>query len=140
MFRRVGLSSLFLLCVSPASAHDAFILDARRATPGPRLELIELPAIGVPAGKRYRLHVEPGLPRGVVFGVFTKPFDHGFHEAGPGFQLDQPGELVSREGPTRRLDDMTFGSGPYPAGAAWEVALVSADRAGRIVAKAMPDP
>ena len=141
MFRRVGLISVFLVCVSPASAHDAFILDARRPTPGPRLELIELPAIGVPVGKRYRLHVEPGLPRGVVFGVFTKPFDHGFHEAGPGFQLDESGELVSSEaGSKRRLDDMTFGPGPYPRGAAWEAALVSSDRAVRIFAKTVPYP
>jgi len=140
MFRRVGLISVFLLCVSPASAHDAFILDARRATPGPRLELIELPGSAVTAGKRYRLHVAPGLPRGVVFGVFTKPFDHGFHEAEPGFQLDQSGELVSGEGPKRRLDDMAFGPGPYPPGAAWEVALVSADRAVRIFAKTIPYP
>ena|SRR6267378_1214878 len=141
MLRRVGLALLFLLCSSPASAHDAFILDARRATPGPRLELIEVPATGVTAGKRYRLHVEPGLPRGVVFGVFTKPFDHGFHEAEPGFQLDQSGELVSGEaGSKRRLDDMTFGPGPYPLGAAWEAALVSSDRAVRIFAKTIPHP
>src|SRR6266480_222053 len=141
MFRRVGLILVFSLCVSPASAHDAFILDARRATPGPRLELIELPAIGVPVGKRYRLHVEPGLPRGVVFGVFTKPFDHGFHEAEPGFQVDESGDLVSSEaGSKRRLDDMTFGPGPYPLGATWEVALVSSDRAIRIFSKTIPYP
>jgi hypothetical protein len=141
MLRGIALALLFFLRSSPASAHDAFILDARRATPGPRLELIELPAIGVPAGKRYRLHVEPGLPRGVVFGVFTKPFDHAFHEAEPGFQLDESGDLVSREaGSKRRLNDMTFGPGTYPLGAAWEAALVSSDRAVRIFAKTIPYP
>jgi len=141
MLRRIGFALLFFLCSTPASAHDAFILDARRATQGPRLELIELPAMGAAGGKRYRLHVEPGLPRGVVFGVFTKPFDHGFHEAGPGFQLDESGELVSGEaGSKRRLDDMTFGPGPYPRGAAWEAALVSSDRAVRIFAKTVPYP
>src|SRR6267143_3854904 len=141
MLRRIGLALLFFLCSAPACAHDAFILDARRATPGPRLELIELPAVGVPVGKRYRLHVEPGLPRGVAFGVFTKPFDHGFHETEPGFQLDQSGELVSGEaGSKRRLDDMTFGPGPYPLGAAWEAALVSSDRAVRIFAITVPYP
>ena len=141
MLRRVGLALLFFLCSSPASAHDAFILDARRATPGPRLTLIELPAIGVPAGKKYRLHVEPGLARGVAFGVFTKPFDHAFHEIASGFQVDESGDLVSTEaGAKRRLDDMTFGPGPYPLGAAWEAALVSSDRAVRIFAKTVPYP
>jgi len=141
MFRGPGIALLFLLSVPSASAHDPFILDARRPTPGPRLELIELLAIGVQAGKRYRLHVGPGLPRGVVFGVFTKPFDHGFHEAEPGFRLDESGDLVSSEaGSKRRLDDMAFGPGPYPLGAAWEVALVSSDRAIRIFSKTIPYP
>src|SRR5712675_3540119 len=113
MLRRIGFASLFYLCSSPAPAHDAFILDARRATSGPRLELIELPAAELTEGKRYRLHVEPGLPRGVIFGVFTKPFDHGFHEAEPGFQLDESGDLVSGDARSRRrLDNMTFGPGP----------------------------
>jgi hypothetical protein len=103
--------------------------------------LIELPAIGVSAGKKYRLHVEHGLPRGVVFGVFTRPFDHAFHEAESGFQLEESGDLVSTNpGSKRRLDDMTFGPGPYPLGAAWEVALVSSDRAVRIFAKTIPYP
>jgi len=141
MLRRIGSALLLLLCSSPASAHDAFLLDARRATQGPRLELIELPALGVTAGKRYQLHVERGLPRGVVFGVFTKPFDHGYHEAASGFQLDESGELVSSEGGSkRRLDDTNFGPGPYPRGAAWEAALVSADRAVRIFARTVPYP
>jgi len=141
MFRRIGPALLLFLCSMPASAHDAFILDARRATQGPRLELIELAATGVTGGKRYRLHVEPGLPRGVVFGVLTKPFDHGFHEAASEFQLDESGELVSSEaGSKRRLDDMSFGPGPYPLGAAWEAALVSSDRAVRVFAKTVPYP
>jgi hypothetical protein len=141
MLRRIGPALLLLLCSSPAFAHDAFLLDARRATPGPLLELIELPAMGVTAGKRYRLQVEPGLPRGVVFGVFTKPFDHGFHEARTGFRLDESGALVSGEGASKgRLDDMNFGPGPYPRGAAWEAALVSADRAVRIFARTVPYP
>src|SRR5260221_884427 len=141
MLRRVGLALLFFLCSSPASAHDAFILDARRATPGPRLTLIELPAVGVPAGKKYRLHAQPGLARGVAFGVFTKRFDHAFHEVASGFQLDESGDLVSQEaGTKRRLDDMTFGPGPYPLGAGWEAALVSSDRTVRIFAKTVPYP
>src|SRR6266705_5928483 len=110
MFRGAGIALLFLLSVPSASAHDPFILDARRATPGPRLELIELLATGVQGGKRYRLHVGPGLPRDVVFGVFTKPFDHAFHEVEPGFRVDESGNLMSDEGreagARRRLDEI----------------------------------
>src|SRR5882672_9795254 len=141
MLRYTGLALTFFLGIPQAFAHDPFILDSRRPTPGPRLELSELPAGGQGAGKKYRLHVEPGLPRGVVFGVFTKPFDHAFHEVQRGFQLDESGSLVSTEGGAKqRLDDMTFGPGPYPLGAAWEVALVSSDREVRIFAKTIPYP
>ncbi len=141
MLRRIGLALVLLLCGSPVSAHDPFILDARRPTPGPRLELIELPATGASGGKKYRLHAQPGLARGVAFGVFTKPFDHAFHEVASGFQLDESGDLVSQEaGTKRRLDDMTFGPGPYPLGAGWEAALVSSDRTVRIFAKTVPYP
>ena len=144
MLRRARIALLFLFCVQSAFAHDPFILDARRPTPGPRLELIELSAIGVQSEKRYRLHVGPGLPRGVVFGVFTKPFDHAFHEVEPGFQVDESGNLMSGEGreagARRRLDEIAFGTGRYPLGAAWEVALVSSDRAIRIFSKAIPYP
>jgi len=141
MLRYIGLALTFFLGIPQAFAHDAFILDSRRSTPGPRLELIELPASGQSAGKRYRLHVEAGLPRGAVFGVFTKPFDHGFHEVQRGFQLDESGSLVSTEGGAKqRLEDMTFGPGPYPLGAAWEAALVSSDRGVRVFAKTVPYP
>jgi hypothetical protein len=142
MLRRTGLALTLLLCTSPTPAHDAFILDARRATPGPRLELVELPQAAGPSGKRYRLQVGPGLARGIVFGVFTKPFDHGFHEVESGFQVDESGALVAGQpgGARRRLDEIALGPGPYPVAAVWEVALVSGDRAVRIFAKAVPYP
>jgi hypothetical protein len=142
MFRRTGLALFFLLCTSSISAHDAFLLDARRPTAGPRLELVELPATGS-SGKQYRVQVAPGLARGLAFGIFTKPFDHGFHEVESGFQLDESGALVS--GPPggasrRRLSEIALGPGPYPLAAVWEVALVSTDRAVRIFTKVIPYP
>ena len=143
MVRAAGFAASFLLSISPVLAHDPFILDARRATPGPRLELIELPAVAGSSEKKYRLRVGAGLPRGVTFGVFTKPFDHAFHEAASGFRLDESGSLVSDDsgGAGRhRLDAIAFGPGRYPAGAPWEVALVSSDRDLRIFARVVPYP
>lgn len=140
MFRCVGLVVLLSVFSSPASAHDPFILDARRAVPGSiRLDLVELST--TPAmSKRYKLQAS-GVPRGVIFGVFTKDFAHSFHEAASSFQVDESGNLVSGGDHGRqRLDDMVFEPGPYPRGAAWEIALVSADRALRAFAKVIPHP
>ena len=133
-----GIAVSLLFCALPALAHDPFILDARRATNGPRLELVEAPAVSENGAKSYRLRVAPGLPKGVLFGVFTKPFDHAFHEIAAGFQLDQSGSLASEE--SGKLEELTIGPGPYPAGAVWEAALVSADRSIRIFARAVPYP
>lgn len=134
---------LLFVFSSPAFAHDPFILDARRAVPDSiRLDLAELST--TPAmSKRYRLQVS-GVPRGVTFGVFTKDFAHSFHEVASGFQADESGNLASSETGgdhgKKRLDDMVFEPGPYPRGAAWEIALVSADRALRAFAKVIPYP
>jgi hypothetical protein len=141
---RIALALIFVLCASVAVAHDEFVLDARRATPGPRLELIELTPSTVPAARRYRLQVQVGLPRNVIFRVLTKDFSHGFHTVASGFQLDAFGDLVSIEagkaGRALRLDEIVLEPGPYPRGAAWEAALVSADRAIRLFAKTIPYP
>jgi hypothetical protein len=138
---RAGIALSLLFFALAAFTHDPFILDARRATNGPRFELIEAPAAGENGGKSYRLRVAPGLPKGVMFGIFTKPFDHAFHEIASGFQLDESGSLASQEsGARRKLEELIFGPGPYPAGAVWEAALVSADRSIRIFARAIPYP
>src|SRR6266567_3563254 len=111
MFWRIGLASFLLLCASPATAHEPVLLDTRRATPGLHLELIELPAIPIPASvtPRYRLQAS-GLPRGVVFGVWAKDFGHSFHEVASGFRMDGSGVMVSSEldsaGQPQRLDEM----------------------------------
>jgi hypothetical protein len=140
MVRRVGPALSLFLCVALAHAHNPFLLDARRATAGPQLELIELPSAAGTVEKKYRVKVGTGLPKGVVYGVFTKPYDHGFHEVEPGFQLDDSGNLVAAGpgGQKRRLEEIVLGPGPYPRGAAWELALVAADKSVRLFAKVIP--
>ena len=131
----------FLACALPVAAHEEFVLDSRRATPGPRLELIAIPSAVNQPGTKYRLQVEPGLPRNVLFKVLTKDFSHGFHAVASGFQVNDSGNLVSTEnGKAVRLDEMVFALGPYPRGAAWEAALVSADRTIRLFTKTIPYP
>src|SRR6266545_5436489 len=92
----IGLASFFLLCTSLATAHEPVLLDARRATPGLLLEIIELPATITSATARYRLRVSR-LPRDVVFGVWAKDFGHSFHEVATGFRMDASGAMVSSE-------------------------------------------
>ena len=143
MFRYIGIVLSFLLYASATSAHEPIQLDARRATASIRLELSEVPPSTTPATVRYRLQAA-GLPPGVNFGVWAKDFGHSFHEVASGFQVDASGNLVSSEpgkaGWPRRLDEMTFEPGPYPRGAVWEVALVSADHTLRAFAKVIPQP
>src|SRR5262245_52969560 len=110
MFWRTGSALFFLLCASVASAHDPFVLDARRAAPGGiQLELIELPRAAAPAPIQYRLQAV-GMPQGVIFRVFTKDFAHSFHEVAAGLQMDESGNMVSSEpsgtGQPRRLDEI----------------------------------
>lgn len=128
------------MCASPVYAgHPGVDIDARRATPGLRLELREI-APTVQSAKRYRLHLV-GYPRGVIFNVFTKNFTHSFEEAASGFQVDRSGNLVSSKLVwSQRLDEIAFEPGPYPRGAVWEVALVSADRELSAFGKVIPHP
>jgi hypothetical protein len=154
----MGLVSLLLLWASQAMAHEMALLDGRRPTPGLRLELTELPSTTTPssATPRYRLHAF-GLPRGVVFGVWTRDFGHSFHEVATGFQMDGSGVMVSNEldgaswgwrwwrwlvkSQPQRLDEMALGPGPsYPRGAVWEVALASVDQTLTALAKVIPYP
>lgn len=142
MRRRLGLALLYVICASSARAHDPYLLDARRATAGPRLELVEIPAADGKAEKKYRIRVGAGLPKGVVFGVHTRPYDHGFHEVESGFQTDENGSLVATAagGSKKRLEDLVVGPGAYPKGTAWELALVAVDKSVRLFAKVIPYP
>jgi hypothetical protein len=143
MLWRIGVLLSFLLSALLASAHEPIGLDARRATPGLQLELDELPPTTTLAAKKYRLKAV-GLPSGIIFSVWAKDFGHSFHELASGFYVDESGNLVSSEpsGTERsmQLDKMVFGPGPYPRGAVWEVAVVSADRALTAFAQVIPHP
>ena len=142
---RLGLAVLLLLVSGTrVSAHDPAILDPHRATPGIRLELVEMPQAGTPAStsRRYRL-VAAGVPSGVTFGVWTRDFTHGFHEVVSGFRRDDAGKLVSvqdGDGRPRDLSEIVLDPGPYFRGAIWEVALVSEDRAVTAFTRVIPRP
>jgi hypothetical protein len=140
-----GFGLFFLVaCYNPALAHERIVLDARHATPGLRLEMQLLPPTVTAPDARYRLQAF-GFPRGVKLLLWAKEFDHSVHQLFPAvFQADKFGRVFARnadqDGRLRRLDHMSFGPGPYPRGALWEVALVSVDRKLQAFAKAIPHP
>jgi hypothetical protein len=118
------------------------LLDARRATPGIHLELVEIPsAQPSPTSPRYRLRVQ-GLPAEVTFGIWTKAFGSSFRELVDGFRADETGALVrvGDDGGPVRLDEVVLEPGPYAPGAAWEVALISADKTIAAFARVVPRP
>jgi hypothetical protein len=143
--KRLALAVVVLLLArTPARAHDPAILDPHRATPGIRLELVEVPPGPASAAtfRRYRL-VVAGVPAGVTFGVWTRDFTHAFHEVVSGFRTDGAGKLVSAgdgDGRPRDLSEIVFDPGPYFRGAIWEVALVSEDRTITAFTRAIPRP
>ena len=142
---RRGLAAVLLLgSATCVSAHDPVILDPLRATPGIRLELVEVPAAAASSStsRRYRL-VAAGVPAGATFGVWTRDFTHAFHEVASGFRANDAGKLVSVQdgaGRPRPLDEIVLDPGPYARGAIWEVALVSEDRAITAFTRTIPRP
>ena len=133
---------MLLLAASPVGAHDDDTLDPHNATPGLRLEMIELSRTSRSATARYRLHAV-GFPSGVVFSLWAQDFGQAFRFLGSGFQVDESGNLVSSKQaktPRQSPKQLTFAPGPYPQGAAWRLALVSADRAFRAFSGAIPHP
>jgi hypothetical protein len=141
--RRFGAAVLLLLCASPAIAgHGAVLFNTRRATPGIELELIELAMDQSGQAGKYGLRAT-GVPRGVAFDVWAKDFHQSVREIASGFRMDGSGVLVSDDTDGRRpqrLDAIAFGPGPYPRGAAWDVALVSIDRTIKAFARVIPHP
>jgi len=140
---RIGFFLFALLCPLPASAHELINLDARRATPGLRIELIKISSANTSASNpvEYQLGAI-GFPPGVVFNVWAKEFAQSFHQLASGFKTDTSGVLVSNSQGSgkrlRRLDQMKFRPGPYPRGAIWEIAVVSTDRVLAAFAKTVP--
>jgi hypothetical protein len=140
---RSGLSLVLLIFALPAFAHEPNLLDARRATPGLRLEMHPLPQTANGPDPRYRLQAF-GFPKGIKLLLWSKEFDHSIHQLSSVFQVDKSGNVIAsnsgRGGRPRRLEEMSFDRGPYPRGARWEVALVSVDRKLQAFAKAIPYP
>ena len=142
MLARIALAALLVASASAAFArHSSAVLDPRRATPGIRVELVELPRSAPEFKARYRLRAE-GVPRGVGFGIWIKRFASDFQETLPGFSTDSAGALVSGDGKggTQRIEDVVLEPGPYLKGAAWTVALASDDHKLSAFARVIPYP
>ena len=135
---------VLLLCGLPISAsarHGGVLIDARRATPGVHLELVEGQG-GAPDGSLlYHLRVS-GIPANVVFGIWTKEFGGAFQEVLRRFRLDGTGSLAGPDqaGNLQPIDKVSLVPGSYPRGAAWEVALVSEDGTVTAFARVIPQP
>jgi hypothetical protein len=141
--RSLGLAGALLMWAAPAAArHGDVVIDARRATPGLHLAVTERPgATAASTAPTYRLSAS-GVPRGVLFGIWTKDFGQLFQQVASGFRLNEAGvlEMMDDEGRPRRLDELVLDPGSYPRGAAWEIALVSADHSVMAVTKIFPRP
>ena len=120
---RVALAALALAGATAADArHSGTALDPRHATPGLSLELIEAARGATGDSVRYRLRVK-GVPQGEAFGVWTKSFGRDFNEVVPELR-----------------DGIELDLGPYPRGAAWWVAIASADQKTTAFARVVPYP
>ena len=120
---RVALAALALAGATAAEArHSSTALDPRHATPGLSLELIEAARGAAGDSVKYRLRVK-GLPQGQAFGVWTKGFGRDFNEVVPELR-----------------DGIELDVGPYPRGAAWWVAIATADQKTTAFARVVPYP
>jgi hypothetical protein len=142
MRRGVGAVAAVLLLAAPLAAHEMAPLDARRPTPGLLLDLVEVPPGPGEFVPGYRLLVW-GFRRGIVYNVWARDFGHSFREIASGFRLGRGTAPVASEfegGGPRRLDEVVFSPGPYPRGAAWEVAIASDDLTLAAFARVIPRP
>ena len=131
-----------LTCVSPqARAHDDNILDPHNATPGVRLELLELPRTKTASPSAYRLRLTGTAP-GLEFELWTQQFGALFRKVSSGLRADEEGNVVShtRGKGSRAPAQVTVAPGSSAEGAAWSVALVSSDRTIRAFAATIPRP
>jgi hypothetical protein len=133
---------VLLVLGTPATVparHGGVLLDARRATPGIQLELIEIPPTSPGGAVRYRLRAS-GVPRDVTLGIWTKDFGAPFQRVLTGFRADEKGVLRAGDGRPESLDQVVLEPGPYVPGAAWEVSLASDDGTVSAFAKVFPRP
>jgi hypothetical protein len=138
--RALALALAFWLWAGPVAArHGGVVIDARRATPGIQLTLVEKTS---GAGRTTYGLAAKGVPRGVLFGVWTKDFGQSFQQVTAGFRINDAGvlEALDDAGRPHPLDELVLDPGAYPRGAVWEVALVSADQATSAFAKIVPRP
>ena len=140
--RRRVLALVLGLCLSAApvaARHGGVVIDARRATPGVQLTLLERTSRD--ARTTYGLAAK-GVPRGVLFGVWTKVFGQSFQQVASGYRVNDAGlvEALDDAGRPHTLDELVLDPGAYPRGAVWEVALVSADLTISAFAKVVPHP
>jgi hypothetical protein len=122
-----------------AARHGGVVIDARRATPGIKLTLVEKASTGTRT--TYGL-ATAGVPRGVLFGVWTKDFGQSFQQVTSGYRVNEAGvlEALDDAGRPHPIEELVLDPGSYPRGAVWEVALVSADQAVTAFAKVVPRP
>jgi hypothetical protein len=139
---RALAAMLLLVLGAPAAAparHGGVLLDARRATPGIQLELVELPRTSSADSVRYRLRAS-GVPHAVTLGIWTKDFGAQFQRVRAGFRADERGVATTADGQPAALDQVVLEPGPYLPGAAWEVSLASDDGAVSAFARVFPRP
>jgi len=85
-----------------------------------------------------------GLSPGLVYNIWAREFGHSFRLIAPGFLLMSGATVpMARDfegtGP-RWLDQVVFSPGPYPRGAAWDVAIASEDLRLTAFARVIPRP
>ncbi len=141
MVRGTFLCILFLCALPVFAGHPGMTdLNPRQATPGLRLELIEIPSLGGNGAKKYTAHASD-FPRGLIFSIYTKDFPGTFAEMFLGFHVDDSQNMVSSKGgKQQRLEDFILTPGPYPRGAAWDIAIATADRSVSAFAQVIPQP
>jgi hypothetical protein len=138
--RALALALGLCLWAGPVAArHGGVLIDARRATPGIQLTLVERTSRD--ARTTYGLATK-GAPRGVLFGVWTREFGQSFQQVASGYRVNEAGvvEALDDAGRPHPLDELVLDPGAYPRGAVWEVALVSANQAISAFAKVVPHP
>src|SRR4030095_8019966 len=138
-----SLVGILLLLIAPDgfAGHSGVIaLDSRRAAPdGIQLELVRVNSAAPVNAVKYKLRVI-GYPLGVTFDIFARDFARTFEEVALGFQASGSEGLIGGAADRIKLEERTFQPGPYPAGAVWELALVSSDRSIRAFARTVPYP
>lgn len=132
---------LLLWSTAVAARHGSASLDPSRATPGIRLELVELPSLAPRGAKKYSLRVE-GLPRDVTYDIWTRDHGQQFKQVLSGFRSNRKGDLVSTDdsGRTQRFEEITLEPGPYANGAVWMAAIASEDHKLSAFAQVIPYP